>query len=82
MPELRRLRNAEPRIETGPIRFGDDWPGLFIRGDNAYALAHSILNITLKASFYLKDDLSQRQLKELDDLGKLLAECIVDKKEG
>lgn len=28
------------RVETGPIQFGDDWPGIFIRGDNAahYAL--------------------------------------------
>jgi len=23
------------RVETGPIQFGSDWPGLFIRGDNA-----------------------------------------------
>ncbi len=26
------------RIETGAIRFGDDWPGLFIRGDNCMGL--------------------------------------------
>lgn len=25
----------EPRIETGAVQFGDDWPGVFIRGDNA-----------------------------------------------
>ncbi len=23
------------RPETGPMQFGDDWPGVFIRGDNA-----------------------------------------------
>lgn len=23
------------RIETGIVQFGDDWPGVFIRGDNA-----------------------------------------------
>jgi hypothetical protein len=27
------------RVETGAIQFGDDWPGLFIRGDEAFALA-------------------------------------------
>ncbi len=29
------------RLETGPMQFGDDWPGVFIRGDNAahYAIA-------------------------------------------
>lgn len=25
----------ETRVETGPIQFGDDWPGVFIRGDTA-----------------------------------------------
>lgn len=27
------------RPETGPIQFGDDWPGVFLRGDNATAYA-------------------------------------------
>lgn len=27
------------RVETGPTQFGNDWPGLFIRGDDALALA-------------------------------------------
>lgn len=27
------------RVETGPVQFGEDWPGVFIRGDNAGALA-------------------------------------------
>ncbi len=35
------------RIETGAVQFGDDWPGVFIRGDNAayYSLAlDSLMN--------------------------------------
>lgn len=28
-----------PRIETGPIRFGEDWPGTFIRGDDSAFLS-------------------------------------------
>lgn len=28
------------RPETGPMRFGDDWYGVFIRGDNA--LGHMV----------------------------------------
>lgn len=31
-----------PRVETGAVQFGKDWPGLFIRGDNAAWLAHNI----------------------------------------
>ena len=26
------------RVETGAVRFGDDWNGLFIRGDDCIAL--------------------------------------------
>lgn len=36
------------RPQTGPMLFGDDWPGLFIRGDNAavyvFALQHVLKN--------------------------------------
>jgi hypothetical protein len=32
----------QPRVETGPVQFGADWPGLFIRGDNAIGLALQI----------------------------------------
>jgi len=30
------------RVETGPVQFGDDWPGTFIRGDNALTFAHML----------------------------------------
>lgn len=26
------------RMESGPIQFGEDWPGYFLRGDRAFAL--------------------------------------------
>lgn len=44
MPQVCKL-TAPPdgeRVETGAIQFGEDWPGLFVRGDNALALAHAI----------------------------------------
>lgn len=25
----------DKRVETGKVQIGDDWPGVFIRGDNA-----------------------------------------------
>ncbi len=31
-----------PRAETGAMCFGDDWRGLFIRGDNALAFARKL----------------------------------------
>ena len=33
------------RAETGPVRFGDDWPGVFFRGDDAYGYAVAIEQI-------------------------------------
>ena len=39
MPLPRFLPGVSFRVETGPICFGDDWPGLFVRGDNAFNYA-------------------------------------------
>lgn len=39
---VRKLPAVEDRVETGAIQFGDDWPGLFIRGDNAMVLSLAI----------------------------------------
>lgn len=36
---VRVLPAVDARVETGPVRFGDDWPGTFIRGDDAFAYA-------------------------------------------
>lgn len=45
MTEIRRLPAQQERVETGPVQFGDDWPGAFIRGDNAgwYAMQVGML---------------------------------------
>lgn len=33
---------SRARAETGPMQFRDDWPGVFIRGDNAFAMAMAL----------------------------------------
>lgn len=38
MSGIRELPKQDKRVETGTVRFGDDWPGLFIRGDDCMAL--------------------------------------------
>ncbi len=38
----RIFTGQEERVETGPIQFGDDWPGIFIRGDNAGNFAYNL----------------------------------------
>jgi hypothetical protein len=34
--QIRTLPAQDERVETGAVQFGDDWPGVFIRGDNAF----------------------------------------------
>lgn len=36
------VRRQMTRAETGPLRFGDDWTGAFIRGDNAIEYASAV----------------------------------------
>lgn len=35
-----QIEDGQPaRVETGVVQFGDDWPGIFLRGDHALAFA-------------------------------------------
>lgn len=45
MSALRQFPAQVERVETGPVQFGDDWPGVFIRGDNALTFAISVRNV-------------------------------------
>lgn len=40
--KTRLLDKQLSRVETGPISFGDDWTGVFIRGDNALYYAECL----------------------------------------
>ena len=42
MSDVRELPHEGDRVETGTVQFGDDWPGVFIRGDNAIPLGHML----------------------------------------
>ena len=81
------------RPETGPMQFGTDWPGVFIRGDNAFAFANYLtvaieslesemmlprLSPTLESVKGLRDVL-QSAYKEAAETQKLkeFDECIV-----
>jgi hypothetical protein len=39
--EVQKIPQPEccSRVETGVVQFGNDWPGVFLRGDNAQAIA-------------------------------------------
>ena len=40
--KLRKIPHDGKRIETGPTQIGDDWPGVFIRGDDAFGMLMSL----------------------------------------
>jgi len=42
---IQQMPKVEPRVETGAVQFGDDWPGYFIRGDGACYLAICINSV-------------------------------------
>jgi len=39
MERVRLVPHEGKRVETGAVQFGDDWPGLFVRGDDCIQLA-------------------------------------------
>lgn len=43
--EVLLLPAQDKRVETGPVQFGDDWPGVFVRGDNAGWYAFQLRNL-------------------------------------
>lgn len=70
---LRTFPGCKPRIETGPVRFGTDWPGVFIRGDNAFYFS-TLINGVLTGELSLADPLVRGHL---DGLAKTLDECVI-----
>jgi hypothetical protein len=55
-----------PRVETGPVQFGNDWPGLFIRGDDAAAYVR-VLDKSIRA-LHRNGLMSGLELAQLHDL--------------
>ena len=51
---MRKLKAQTERVETGVVQFGEDWPGVFIRGDTAFlyggALKKQLQGATLNLS--------------------------------
>ncbi len=54
-----------PRVETGPVQFGKDWPGVFIRGDNAFMFASALRDKLEGKSCILNDSVLRGLLSDL-----------------
>lgn len=65
------------RVESGPLQVNDDWPGVFIRGDNAMFLGMALRDLL---SMLDNEREIQRSLaiSPLYGLAELLASCNVN----
>jgi hypothetical protein len=70
--EIREVLPIARRIDTGALRFGNDWPGVFIRGDEALEYAKWLRKLVVVEEF--PDGLYA-------GLARLLESCRVDKKD-
>lgn len=69
------LKREIRRPETGPMQCNDDWPGVFIRGDDAFA--HSLhLQVLLDDSNASPTEKALAKMYGLE-LHALLRSCIV-----
>lgn len=69
---IARLPHEGPRVETGPLQIGDDWPGIFIRGDNAM---HYAMRLSIALDHGIDCDPLNKAI--LASLARLLASCAV-----
>lgn len=68
--EIRKLPlHQQDRVESGPLQIGEDWPGYFIRGDNAVALSLIIQDV-------LSDENNAIARIQLESFAKDLKGCI------
>ncbi len=61
------------RVETGPLQVNDDWPGIFIRGDNAIFCAWNLDQFLTKAKETNNIDIIS--FSSLEGLRNLLLSC-------
>ena len=69
------------RVETGPIQFGDDWPGTYFRGDNAGWYGMLLKNLLDTVEQSIKDGKMEYSILELCTLRGLqtnLSGCLLN----
>jgi len=60
------------RVETGSIQFNEDWPGVFIRGDNAMWYGHNLERLLDDPKAFEQDEIGKALLR---GLAKTLSGC-------
>lgn len=79
MTLVQYLPGADRRIETGVVVFGEDWPGLFFRGDDALHFASAV---RAAAQTMSQDPDKAIQAMVLNGLANTLESCEWSKVKG
>lgn len=75
---MRRLPNQMIRVETGSVQFGEDWPGVYIRGDRCQHFAAALATAADKLETKDKNTSQLIILPALKSLERLLRSACVD----
>jgi hypothetical protein len=62
---VRTFARVTNRVETGAIQFGEDWPGLFLRGDDAKFLSLAIESVVAEIKPTAQNKLALMHLVEV-----------------
>lgn len=73
MSKVRRMPEQKERMESGPVQFGTDWPGVFVRGDSAFGYAMMIEDLLQSAD---QDKLNVITAAQADQAVKFFKSCI------
>jgi hypothetical protein len=73
---MQRLLECLLRVDTGVVQFGDDWPGMFFRGDEAIGKASEL---RLLAAHIRAGMTGVDVPKYLDRLADEFESCSIDK---
>jgi hypothetical protein len=60
--------SSSKRVNTGVLQFGNDWPGIFVRGDEAMRLAAMCDQLSKSTDQEWFKDRSVQQLQRLAEL--------------
>lgn len=75
--ELPAPTDGEGRVETGPVQFGDDWPGTFVRGDNGMGYAMAINMLSGELEQIELSPIAQMYLRQVKGIADLFGEALV-----
>lgn len=65
------------RVETGALEINGDWPGVFVRGDNAFMYQIYLRQAIEELKKHQTETSDIFQIHALEELADLLASCIV-----